>query len=55
MEAWKDPQSRLYASLVVDQNINSIFVIGGIDKFKNDSLEYISCFTKCRWEKTDKL
>ena len=55
MQAWKDPQSRLYASLVVDQNINSIFVIGGLDKTKNDSLDYISCFTKCRWETIDKL
>lgn len=51
MQDWKDPQGRHYGSLVVDQKSASIFVIGGYDIHKNDSLDYISCFLKCRWIK----
>jgi hypothetical protein len=51
MKDWKDPQGRFNGSMVVDQKTSSVFVIGGFDPHKNDSLEYISCFLKCRWEK----
>jgi hypothetical protein len=51
MKEWRDPQCRFNASLVIDQKSSSVFVIGGYDHIKNDSLEYISCFIKCRWER----
>ncbi len=50
MREWRDPQGRFNGSLVVDQKSNSIFVIGGYDHTRNDSLDFISCFLKCRWE-----
>lgn len=49
MKDWKDPQGRYHGSLVVDQKSCSVFVIGGYDIHKNDSLDYITCFLKCRW------
>lgn len=51
MKDWKDPQGRYHGSLVVDQKSCSVFVIGGYDIHKNDSLDYITCFLKCRWQK----
>lgn len=50
MREWRDPQGRFNGSLVVDQKTNSIFVIGGFDSHKNDSLEFISCFIRCKWD-----
>lgn len=50
MREWRDQQGRFNGSLVVDQKSNSFFVIGGYDHTKNDSLDFISCFIKCRWE-----
>jgi hypothetical protein len=51
MREWRDPQGRFNGSLVVDQKSGSVFAIGGYDHTKNDSLEFISCFIKCRWER----
>lgn len=51
MREWRDPQGRFSGSLVVDQKSGSVFVIGGYDHFRNDSLDFISCFIKCRWER----
>lgn len=51
MKDWKDPLGRYHGSLVVDQKSSTVFAIGGYDIHKNDSLEYISCFLKCRWVK----
>lgn len=51
MKEWKDSQARYHGSLIIDQKSFSIFMIGGYDYEKNDSLDYISCFLKCRWEK----
>ena len=51
MKDWKDSQARFHGSMIIDQKSCSIFMIGGYDYEKNDSLDYISCFIKCRWEK----
>lgn len=47
---WRDALGRYGGKLVVDQESNNVYCIGGFDRDNNDSLDYISCFLNCRWE-----